>query len=243
MKKHFTYLFMIIFLVTITGCSNSLTLNENEIMNITYHNTNILKEDYDTILPFFKNIHFSRRKVDSKFTPIITITTKDKLYHFSMSPNYDLTCQDGKKKYYSRNKKTNQKFIQQLKKIQKKYRNKDFYQIKYVTDYKEKKNDTIIKIDHVNEYFQLKFILPITELKIHKVEQQGSTYQDIDLIYQSNKINIQNPIMIRVNPRKDYFHYRITFTNKYGLTTSIIPTYDIEKETGKIKYIINYQNP
>ncbi len=243
MKKHFTYLFMIIFLVTITGCSNSLTLNENEIMNITYHNTNILKEDYDTILPFFKNIHFSRRKVDSKFTPIITITTKDKLYHFSMSPNYDLTCQDGKKKYYSRNKKTNQKFIQQLKKIQKKYRNKDFYQIKYVTNYKEKKNDTIIKIDHVNEYFQLKFILPITELKIHKVEQQGSTYQDIDLIYQSNKINIQNPIMIRVNPRKDYFHYRITFTNKYGLTTSIIPTYDIEKETGKIKYIINYQNP
>ena len=243
MKKHFTYLFMIIFLVTITGCSNSLTLNENEIMNITYHNTNILKEDYNTILPFFKNIHFSRRKVDSKFTPIITITTKDKLYHFSMSPNYDLTCQDGKKKYYSRNKKTNQKFIQQLKKIQKKYRNKDFYQIKYVTDYKEKKNDTIIKIDHVNEYFQLKFILPITELKIHKVEQQGSTYQDIDLIYQSNKINIQNPIMIRVNPRKDYFHYRITFTNKYGLTTSIIPTYDIEKETGKIKYIINYQNP
>lgn len=243
MKKHFTYLFMIIFLVTITGCSNSLTLNENEIMNITYHNTNILKEDYDTILPFFKNIHFSRRKVDSKFTPIITITTKDKLYHFSMSPNYDLTCQDGKKQYYSRNKKTNQKLIQQLKKLQKKYRNKDFYQIKYVTDYKEKKNDTIIKIDHVNEYFQLKFILPITELKIHKVEQQGSTYQDIDLIYQSNKINIQNLIMIRVNPRKDYFHYRITFTNKYGLTTSIIPTYDIEKETGKIKYIINYQNP
>lgn len=243
MKKHFTYLFMIIFLVTITGCSNSLTLNENEIMNITYHNTNILKEDYDTILPFFKNIHFSKRKIDSKFTPILTITTKDKLYHFSMSPNYDLTCQDGKKQYYSRNKKTNQKLIQQLKKLQKKYRNKDFYQIKYVTDYKEKKNDTIIKIDHVNEYFQLKFKLPITELKIHKVEQHGSTYQDIDLIYQSNKINIQNPIMIRVNPRKDYFHYRITFTNRYGLITSIIPTYDIEKETGKIKYIINYQNP
>lgn len=243
MKKHFTYLFILIFLAIITGCSNNLSLNKKEIINITYHNTAILKEDYDSILPFFKKIHFSKRKVNSNFTPILTITTKDKLYYFSMSPDYELKLQDGNKYYYSRNKKSNKKFVDELKKLQKKYQNKDFYQIKYVTNYKEKSTDTIIKIDHVNEYFQLKFKFPITDLKIHKVEQHGSTYQDIDLIYQTNKINIEKPMMIRLNPRKDYFRYRITFTNKYGLITSIIPTYDIEKETGKIKYIIDYQNP
>lgn len=243
MKKYFTYLFLSFILSIITGCTNNLNFELNSILKISYNNTTITKEDYKTIIPSFKKIHFSKRNVKDEFNDTLTIATSKKLYQFSFSNQHNLKFQDGMKVYYSKNKKTNKKLQEQLEKLLKKYQSKNFYTINYVTNYKENLSDSIIKIDNVNQYFKLNFNLPITELKIHKVEVQGKKYQDIDLIYQTKKINTKKALFIRLNPQKDYYRYRITFTNKYGLITSIIPAYETEKETGTLTYITEYKLP
>lgn len=243
MKKYFTYLIISFIVLFLTGCTNDITFNKNDIIEIHYNKVTILKEDYSKITNFFHNIHFSKRKSNEKFKEKLTISTKNQFHQFSFSDHHILKYQSENKTYYSYNKKTNQKLQEQLKTITKKYHNKNFFSINYFTDYKENEKDTVIKIDHVNQYFKLKFTEPITELKIHKVEEHQNTYQDIDLVYQEHNINDKTPVIIRINPLKDYYRYRISFTNKYGLSVSIIPTYETEKETGKLKYIIEYQYP
>ena len=168
------------------------------------------------------------------------ITTEDNVYILKVGSN-TLSVQINKNIYYSKNKKTVAKLQKEIDTIIQKYNQKNFYTIKHETTEQPPSTPNLIKIDNVNEYFIITPSIPLKQVQIHKVEQVNGAYQDIDSIYQLENINTKSPIVIRMNPMKDYYRYRIKLTNIYGLTVSIIPTYDLEKETGKLTYITNYE--
>ena len=242
MKQYLLIIIICIYTFFSTGCTNNLTLKKNEILEIKFDNLILLKEDYSDIISLLNKLNFSKRDVNTKFNHKLLLSTKNDFYQVSLSDKNIISYTKKHITYYSSNKNTIKKLRNKLSKIKQRYKDKSFYKINYTTNYTENNSDKIIKIDHVNQYFKLKSEIPIIELKIHKVEKKENIYQDIDLVYQTENIQKNKTIVIRMNPQKDYFKYRITFKNKYGFTTSIIPTYDIEKENGELKYIIDYSD-
>lgn len=235
--KQFCYL-MIILLLT-TSCSNKTNIDKKDIVNIKYQNIIINSKDYDNLIDDINNLNFSKRKINDNFKDKITITSEDGIHTFNISKNNNIKYTINNRTLYSKNTKTIKKIKNSINSLLNKYLDKSFYTFKLINNYKENDKDLIIKIDNVNQYYQLITDLPIRDLSIHRVEKKDNEYYDIDYIY--NKKNIENKkIIIRMNPLKDYSSYRISFTNTYGMNVSIIPIIDTDKENGEIKYIINY---
>lgn len=238
MKKRITIL--IILLLFATGCTINTKLKENEIITIKDNSIVLLSKDYKQLLQHINHLSFSKREENIKVNNTLTITSKDNIHIFQISKDHKIKYQVGKNIYYSNNQKTIKKIQTLLANLKKEYLKRDFFQISELKKYEEKKNDLIIKIDNVSQYFSLTSTQEIKQFQIHKVEWKNNQYHDIDLIYENKKITKGKRIVIRMNPQKDYYRYRISFTNEYGLTVSIIPTYEIEKETGLLQYVKDY---
>lgn len=238
MKK--TIIMFIIIFVLMTGCTIHTKIINQDIITIKDNSIIILKQDYNQLLQYINHLSFSTREEDIKPINTLTITTKDNIHIFQISKNHKIKYQVDKSIYYSSNQKTIKKIESLLNSLKKKYLKQNFYQISELKDYKENKNDLLIKIDNVSQYFSITSKQEIRQLKIHKVELKGNQYHDIDLIYKNDKVNSGKRVVIRMNPQKDYFRYRISFINEYGLSVSIIPTYETDKETGLLQYIQNY---
>ncbi|MCI8445199.1 MAG: hypothetical protein HFG15_02055 [Bacilli bacterium] len=239
MKKTIFLIFLT--LLFITGCTSKLTFNKKEITSIRDNQITVLKTDYDDILKYIEQLSLSKREINVKNDNTLTITTKDNIHIFQISNDNKIKYQVGTDIFYSNNQKTIKKLRTSLHNLSKTYQNKNYYTISELTKYKENENDLFVKIDNVTQYFSLISQQPLISLQVHKVEYQNGSYHDIDLIYETKNIPSKKQIIFRMNPRKDYFNYRISFTNKYGMFTSIIPSYDNEQETGNLTYIINHQ--
>lgn len=238
MKKRITIL--IILLLLATGCTIRSDLKENEILTIKDNSIILLKKDYNQLIQYINHLSFSKREEKIKATNTLTITTKDNIHIFQISKDHKIKYQTGKSTYYSKNQKTIIKIEKILSKLKKEYLKQDFYSISESKNYEEQKNDLLIKVDNISQYFILTSNQEIKQFEIHKVELKEHKYHDIDLIYEKEKIEKGKRIIIRMNPQKDYFRYRISFINEYGLNVSIIPTYEIEKETGLLQFMKEY---
>lgn len=228
-----------IILLFITGCTNKTNISKKDIINIKYQNITINSKEYDKLVNNINKLNFSKRKVNDSFKDKLVITSETGIYTLKISKNNNLEYTFNNKTLYSKNSKTIKEIKNHLDKLIKKYLNKSFYNFKYLEKYKENEKDLIIKIDNVNQYYQLTSDLPIKDLTIHRVEKINNSYHDIDFLYNEKNIKNKN-IIIRMNPLKDYSSYRISFTNNYGMNVSIIPTIDTDKESGEIKYITSY---
>lgn len=222
-----------------TGCTNKTNINKKDIINIKYKNITIDSKEYDKLVNDINKLNFSKRKVNDSFNDKLVITSQDGIYTFKISKNNNLEYTFNDKIYYSKNTNTIKKLKDHLDNLVKKYLNKSFYNFKILDEYEENNDDLIVKIDNINQYYQLTSKLPIKDLTIHRVEKSNNSYRDIDFLY-NKKGTISKNIIIRMNPLKDYSSYRISFTNIYGMNVSIIPIIDTDKETGEIKYITNY---
>ena len=229
----------IIFIFLITGCTKTIKFNEKDIIEFKIDNYLINKEDYHEIISDINSLYYSKRGNKQKVIKKLTITTKKDIYIISIYKNNTLQIKYQNRIYYSKNRKKIKKVMKKLDIIENKYKNFKFYKIDYKNNYLRGNNDFLIKIDNVDSYFIIKHSIAISKVQINKVEDTGNNYQDVDLIYNLENQDIKNDIVIRMNPIQNYYRYKITITNIYGLESSIIPTYDIEKETGKLKYIIH----
>lgn len=231
----------IIFLFIITGCSNDVRIKEKNVIEVKINDIVIQAEDYKLILDNINKIHPTKQKQKLEIVEKLRITTNDEVYLFEISKNNIIAFKKNGVDYYSKNKSTIKKIRNSIEKLNSKYNNESFYTIEYKKDYDTKNIVNVIKIDNVSEYFIITPSVEISELQIHKVEQKGKYYEDIDSVYQLENIKSKTPIIIRMNPIKDYYRYRIKITNIYGMTASIIPTYDIEKESGELIYINEFK--
>lgn len=239
MKK--TILLILGLLIFITGCTPKTTFQKQEIISMKDQEIVLLKDDYDSVLKYINRLSLSKRTLNVENDNTLTITTKDNIHIFQISNDNKIKYQIGTDIYYSNNQKTIKKLRTLLYNLSITYQNKKYYSINELTEYKAEDKDLLIKIDNVTQYFSLISQQPLTNLQVHKVEYKNGSYHDIDLIYETKNIPTKKHIIFRMNPRKDYFNYRISFTNRYGMTTSIIPSYDNEHETGTLTYITNHQ--
>lgn len=245
MKKRKLFLIVGIFILTVflfgIGLATKVdfSIEQKDVVELKLENITILKQDYEEIINLLNCIHPSRQKQTIEKYKILKVTTKEEIYEFHISDKNILSFEKDGQTYYSKNKNTIKKINQRLQKIKKQYQNEKFYSIKYQKELKQKENDLIIKIDNVNEYFIVESKVDIKKLQIHKVERKENEYHDIEPIYTKENISNGQRVVIRMNPIKDYYQYRISITNLYGVIVSIIPTYDLEKESGKLIYITN----
>lgn len=214
-------------------------IEKTKIIELKINDIVVLKQDYEEIINLLNNINPSKQKQSIQNEKILRITTEDEIYEFHISDKNILSFQKNGQTYYSKNRGIIKKLNKKLEQIKKEYENTKFYTIKYQKQVKENKNDILIKIDNVNEYFILQSKVDIKKLQIHKVEKKENEYRDIEPIYTKENIKKDQKMIIRMNPIKDYFQYRISITNLYGVIVSIIPTYDLETESGKLIYITN----
>ena len=218
MKK--ILILMILFLAG--GCTYNEEI-KGEITEIKYNDLIIMEEDYDKIKSLI-NTSFSSNKPDDKFTDTLVIKTEEELYSYKLSDNY-ISINN----HYSKNTSLN-KYLEEL---EAKYKDPDFYTIEYT---KNIESNDIISLDKTSNYIVIDFKSEVKEFKINQIESENDKYTDIDLLY--NEDEISDKIIIRKTINYSNPDIRISFTNKYNYTVSIILTYDKE---GNVAFETTYE--
>lgn len=226
----------------LSGCNNNPNI-DNDIIEMHINNIDLRKDDYSKITKQIDKLNFSSRKFNTTKKDLeIFISTNIKIYNFSIYKNGVITYSDNNTKYYAKNKYIIRKIIELSTDFKNKYEEKNFFTISNSTNYKEDDRDLIIKIDNINEYFTINTTIDINDLKIHKVERKDKNFIETELLQTINKVSKDKRIIIRMNSRKDYYNYQISFTNEYGLKTKIVPYYNTDTELDKIIYdIVSYR--
>lgn len=213
---------IILTLLLITGCKQKLNINE-EIININYNEYNIQQNDYSSILKTLNEINFSCGKDRRYNGNLLSVSTTNSVINFTISDDYYIVFPQDNKYCYSKEEKV-KNLVFLLNGIIKRYTSDDFYNIRFMYDYIESDDETNIRLDKSNQYVIIKLDEPITSLKINEIEFKDNHYEEINLIYQKEKLN-QNTIVIR-KEINELPNYKISFVNKYGYTFHIIPIYD-----------------
>ena len=204
------------------GCSKTLEI-QGKITEIKYNDVLINEKDYDEVK---KLINTTYNKNDDKdFSNKLTIKTTDDIYYFSLSD--DELKYDGKVA-------DNTKLNSYLQDLTKKYTNKDFYTIDYMKNYEANRDDQTVLLDKTSNYIVINFGEKVTNFKINEIEEENDKYMDVDLIYSEESVN-ESQIIIRKSVNYESPDIRISFENKYDYIVSIIPTYNIEKDTVEFK--------
>lgn len=220
MKK---IILLIIFLLT--GCTSyEFQITEN-ITEAKYSDVEIIKDDYKKIRDLINKNDFNEKKPNEKFQNTLTIKTKSDIYKFTISNNYI-----NYNNHYSKNKE----LINYLEKLEETYYDSNFFKINHTNNYELNENDENILLDNINSYIILKLDTHIKDFKINLEEFNGHDYDDIDLLYNKDKIN-KNTIAIRKNLEKSII--RISFKNPYNYEVSII----VKTENNKVVFDTIYK--
>lgn len=215
---------LIILLILITGCTTKVEL-DGAITEIKYNDTIILEDEYQNIKDML-NTSFSGKAKDNLKDTLI-IKTKSHLYAYKLSDNY--ISYDGK---IAENNKLNK----YLTKLENTYTNKNFFDTQYIKNYNVSDNDLNINLDKTSNYIIIKASEPIKDFKINAIDYEDkNNYQDIDLLYEKNKIANQT-IVIRKSIDYEKPDIRISFSNQYNYNVSIIPIYKGENLTFNKEY-------
>ena len=218
MKK----LMIILCIFLFCGCSKTLDI-QGKITEIKYNDVFINKDDFDDIKKLI-NMNYDKSE-DKDLSNKLTIKTTDDIYYFSL--NDEELKYDGKVAY-------NDKLNSYLQSLTDKYTNMDFYTIDYMKNYEANSNDHTILLDKTSNYIVINFGEKVTNFKINEIEEENDKYMDIDLLYSEEDVN-ESQIIIRKSVNFESPDIRISFENKYGYIVSIIPTYNIEKDTVEFK--------
>lgn len=207
-------LIIFLFVLLLTGCMGRINM-EGNITEIKYNDIYIASDDFEKIKNMVENHSYVNKA--SKFNNNLVIKTNKNIYNFNLSNEY--ISYNGKQ---AKDTKIN-KYLQSLTK---KYQNRDFYDISYVKDFKNEKNE-IISLDKTSNYIVIKFNQKVTNFKINQISTENDNYSDVDLLY--SKDRVYNEIIIRKSIDYQKPDIRISFTNKYGFRFSIIPEYNDDK--------------
>ena len=206
----------------LVGCSNTLDIN-GKITEIKYNNILINEEDFEKVKNLINNTF--EKDEDRDLANKLTIKTTNDIYYFSLS--------DDELKYGGK-VADNTKLNTYLHALTKKYTDRDFYTIDYMKNYEANSNEQIILLDKTSNYIVINFGEKVTNFKINEIEDKNDKYMDIDLLYSEEGVN-KRQIIIRKSINLESPDIRISFENKYGYIVSIIPTYNIEKDTVEFK--------
>ena len=206
----------------LVGCSNTLDIN-GKITEIKYNNILINEEDFEKVKNLINNTF--EKDEDRDLANKLTIKTTNDIYYFSLS--------DDELKYGGK-VADNTKLNTYLHDLTKKYTDRDFYTIDYMKNYEANSNEQIILLDKTSNYIVINFGEKVTNFKINEIEDKNDKYMDIDLLYSEEGVN-KRQIIIRKSINLESPDIRISFENKYGYIVSIIPTYNIEKDTVEFK--------
>ena len=231
MKKIIFVLGLLTFLLSATGCNNTIFI-EQEIINMKYNQYTIQSADYSNIVQTLNQMTFycdSQKQYNDKS---LSISTTNAVINFTFSNNYYMEYQKDNKFCHTKNKEKVKELIFLLDETINKYINNNFYDIEFIRNYKETNTENNIRLDKSNEYIVIKLHEQITTFKINQIDFKDDYFEEIDLLYSQESVNL-NKIVIRKKIEK-VPTYKISFINKYGYTFNIIPTYD--ESTGNIQF-------
>lgn len=219
MKK----ILILVLLIFVTGCSSKLNIN-NDINSIKYNDNNIYYQDYDTIIHDLNSIKWNCDKKDNNYNESnLIINTKDSIINFYFSNNYYMEYKNNNKYCYTKNKKVTKKIKDNLDSLINKYKNTNFIKLELVDKYTYDENDTIIKLDKSDSYLVLDIADDIYNFKIHQIERNNDTIQEVDLVYENEFIN--KKILIRID-KNNISSYKINLKNKYNYDFEIFLNYN-----------------
>ena len=219
MKK----ILILVLLIFVTGCSSKLNIN-NDINSIKYNDNNIYYQDYNTIIHDLNSIKWNCDKKDNNYNESnLIINTKDSIMNFYFSNNYYMEYKNNNKYCYTKNKKVTKKIKDNLDSLINKYKNTNFIKLELVDKYTYDENDTIIKLDKSDSYLVLDIADDIYNFKIHQIEKNNDTIQEVDLVYENEFIN--KKILIRID-KNNISSYKINLKNKYNYDFEIFLNYN-----------------
>ena len=114
------YVFIIMFLLTMTGCSNK-KLELDNINLIKYNDTVFINEDYNIIKNDLLKLNFKCHKNKSVEGKNLQIITNNNLYNIYISNNYYMEFFDNNM-YCSTNNKKVEDILNNLEDLEKKYK-------------------------------------------------------------------------------------------------------------------------
>jgi len=231
MKKIITILGLLTFVLEIAGC-NQKTFIKEDVINIRYNQYIINTMDYSNIVEILNQLNFYCGKNKQYDGQNLSISTTNSVINFTLSNNYYMEYQKDNKYCYTKNKEKVKELSFLLEETINKYTNNNFYTIEFIVDYEENNKENNIRLDKGNEYVVIKFNEPITNFKKKEIELKDNLFEEINLLYSQELVNL-NTIVIRKKIEK-IPNYKISFSNKYGYTFNIIPTYD--EVTDNIKF-------
>lgn len=213
-------LIIFIILLSVTGCGQKLTI-EDEVINMNYYNFQIQEEDYPDIINTIETATFYCGKKKNNYNNFLTISTTDSIITFSILEEKQLEYHKNNQYCYS---SEGEKLILLLNRIANKYTSDQFYSVQFVENYEESNDDLNIRLDKSSKYIVISINDYISDFRINEIDIKENTFEEVNLIYSQQTIN-QNTIVIRKQVTNTPT-FKISFTNKYGYTFNIIPTYN-----------------
>ena len=217
-------IFLLVLCFLFCGC-NEKTLNYERasITNITYNGITLLNEDYERLDTLLKLIPFSKKEIKKEWKNDVTITTKNEIHHVTFTDDA-IRYQSSDTVLYSKDKKRIKEFADYLMHLKEIYTSDNFYTLKTIQSYVPKEDMPYIKLDQGNEFIILNSTLDLYNVKINEIEYANDHFNEIDLLYQNEKINANQDIAIRITTPAGTPNIKIRFETKYHYTVSIIPT-------------------
>ena len=209
MRKLMFFLLVLLF----TGCGANLNI-EGKITEIKFNDIYINRNDFEKIKNMVEKSYYEDS--DDLHNTLI-IKTEKNIYNFKLSNSYI--------SYNGKQAEDNNTY-NYLQRLTKKYKNRNFYKIKYVKDLKEENNE-IISLDRTSNYIVINLNKKVTNFKINQISSDGDKFSDIDLLYSKDSVN--DEVVIRKSIGYQSPDIRISFTNEYGFRFSIIPQHNNDK--------------
>lgn len=214
-------IFLLIFILLINGCSNSHTLNINNIQSINYNNIILIEKDYEEIINKINTLEFKEKENQNISSNNLKIVTNEKIYNFNISN--DIIYYEENNKIYSADNNLNNI----LNDIENKYNDLSFFNISY-NRCNINNNNTLIKIDNTNNCLIINTNEVLYNLRINSVMSINEEIIENSLLYQKDEIK-NNEILIKLNvignPKT-----KISFDTKYNYTVTLLPTFNNELE-------------
>jgi len=209
---------LLVLILLISGCSNSLTLNINNVQSINYNNINLIEDDFNEIVNKINLLEFKEEDIRDVMSNELKIVTNEKIYNFKLSKDI-IYYEDDNKTYISENNNLDDI----LNDIELKYTDFSFIEINY-DKCNIKDNSTLIKIDNTTNCLILKTSKILYNFKINSVMSINEEIVENALLYQKDEIK-SNEVFIKLNilgnPKT-----KISFETEYGYIISILPVYN-----------------
>lgn len=219
-------IFLLIFILLINGCSNSHTLNINNIQSINYNNIILIEKDYEEIINKINTLEFKEKEINNTTSNNLKIVTNDKIYNFNISN--DIIYYEENNKIYGADNSLNNI----LNDIENKYNDLSFFNISY-NKCDINNNNTLIKIDNTNNCLIINTNEVLYNFRINSVMSINEEIIENSLLYQKDEIK-NNEILIKLNvignPKT-----KISFDTKYNYTVTLLPTFNNELELNMSK--------